>query len=257
MAGDWAGSPWMYIVLVLAGAVASAINAVAGGGSLVSFPTLVALGIPPLPANATNAVALWPGSLAGALGYREEFAKTKSYFAVLVAPTLVGAILGSWLLVVTDQSTFQRLVPFLVLGATVLLALQPRVQQWAAKREGGRQKQWGIFLQFLVALYGGYFGAGMGIMILAAMSLYVKGTLHEMNALKNWLGLIINLAASVLLVTQGLVWLVPGVCLMVGAMIGGYAGARLSLRVSSDRLRILIVVYGLAMSVWFFVRGFL
>ena len=257
MAEDWAGSPLTYCLLVLAGAVASAINSVAGGGSLVSFPTLVALGIPPLPANATNAVALWPGSFAGAIGYRSEFAKTKGFLAALIAPTLIGAILGSWLLVVTDQSTFQHLIPFLVLGATILLAFQPRVQQWATKREGGRQKQWGIFLQFLVAVYGGYFGAGMGIMILAAMSLYVTGTLHEMNALKNWLGLLINLAAAVLLITQGLVWLVPGLCLMAGAMIGGYAGARLSLRVSSERLRILIVAYGFSMSIWFFVRGFL
>jgi len=255
MTAEWSGTPLAFGLLFGAGLVASAINSVAGGGTLISFPTLLAVGIPPLPANATNAVALWPGSFAGALGFLNQIEATKRHLLPLMVPTVVGSILGSYLLVATDSRTFSGLVPWLVLFATLVLAVQPQIKSWSAKSEPGRHRWFGLALQFAVGVYGGYFGAGMGIMMLAVMALFVDGDLHQMNAIKNWLGLVINLSASVVLLAKGLVWLVPGVALMAGALVGGYAGARLSQRVESERLRWAIVVYGLAMAGYFFWRG--
>lgn len=248
--------PAVLAVLALVGAVASGINAFAGGGSLVSFPVLVWLGVPALPANATNSVALWPGSLASALGFREHWEASRAQFVVLLAPTILGSILGAWLLVSTPQRAFDLAVPALILLGTLLLAFQKRVRAWAdARRDGPRSPTWAWIAQLGVAAYGGYFGAGMGILMLAAYGLFVEGSLHEHNAVKNGLAILINVAATALFFWKGLVWLAPALAMAVGAVVGGYLSARLSQRIAADRLRMAVVAYGLAMFVWFVWRA--
>jgi uncharacterized protein len=248
--------PLALAALFVVGLVASAINAVAGGGSLLSFPLLVALGVPPLSANATNSVALWPGSLASAFGFRDQLARTQKHLKFLVAPTIAGSLLGAWLLTHTPERLFDFVVPLLVLTATLLLAFGQRLRKAVLARRTKIPVALGMALQFFVSVYGGYFGAGMGIVMLAVFGLFVEGTLHELNALKAWLGVAINLVASMFFLREGLLWLVPGLFVMAGAIAGGYLSARLSLRLDPDKLRTAVVVLGAAMTIWFFRAAF-
>ncbi len=238
-----------YLIAATAGFFASAINAVAGGGTLISFPTLMALGLPERSANATNAVALWPGSISGAVGLHRYFGETKSQLIALLPPTILGAIGGSVLLVATPEAAFKAVVPFLIFLATLILAGQTRIKRMATERAFELSSvQIGV-LQFGVALYGGYFGAGMGIMMLAIMSLYGRNlNINHLNVLKNWLAVIINFGASVILLSRGLVELDFGLAIMIGGLFGGYCSATISQRVNPDHLRKAIVVYGFAMS---------
>src|SRR5579872_5280896 len=241
-------APGQFVLALGIAAVASGINTVAGGGSLVSFPVLLTgFHIPSVSANMTNTSGLWPGSLSGAFGFINLLGKTLHHLKALLIPTLVGAILGAWLLRVTSPKVFDVLVPILILFAATLLAVQPRIKAWAGRKHSGVHPSLGFVLQFLVSVYGGYFGAGMGIMMLAAFSLYVEGDIHEYNAIKNWLGLLINFIAT-------LVFVIPSAArgkevpphidwniafpMVIGSLIGGYAMARISQRVQADKLRI-------------------
>lgn len=250
-------SPTGLFLLFLAGIVASGINAFAGGGTLVSFPVLIGLGVPELQSNATNSMALWPGSLASAFGFRERWEATKSYYAKLIPATILGSTCGALLLILTPSGTFKILIPFLILLATIILAFQPQIKTWVL-REHGKVSPWtGAILQCLISVYGGYFGAGMGIMMLAAMAIFVDGEFHDMNALKNSLAVIINVIAMGWFLSRGLVLLQPCLFLMCGAVIGGFASARISQKISSEKLRTAVVIYGFVMALWFFVRLFL
>jgi uncharacterized membrane protein YfcA len=239
------------LLLFVAGAIASAVNAVAGGGSLISFPTLIGLGVPSIPANATNAVALWPGSLASAIGFLNQLSEVKKYLVALLPSTLAGSVVGALLLVNTPESAFKIVVPILILFATLLLAFQPKIKKWSLGRAKQTSVIGGSVLQFFVAVYGGYFGAGMGIMMLAVFGLYIEGTIHELNAIKTWLALLINIAASAMFLAQGLVQLWPAVALTIGSILGGYFAAKWSQRVESETLRRSIVVLGFVMAAWF------
>src|SRR5687767_14478151 len=164
-------------IIVSAGVIAGAINSIAGGGTLISFPALVWLGRDPIIANATNTVAMWPGSLAGAIGFRRELSTVHRWLLLLVIPSLAGGAVGGWLMLRTPTSTFERLVPFLILGATLLLAIQDMVTRRLgiiARAHENPTTGWVVFVfafQFIVAMYGGYFGDGMGILMLAALGL--------------------------------------------------------------------------------------
>jgi len=251
-----ATTPLGLAALFVVGALAAAINAVAGGGSLLSFPLLVGLGVPPLQANATNSVGIWPGSLGSALGFRNLLPATAHHLRDLVLPTAAGAWFGAWLLVQTSERLFRFAVPGLILAATLLLAFQPQIRAWIFGRRRRVSPVLGAFLQFLVSVYGGYFGAGMGIMMLAVFALFIDGNIHELNAFKAWLGIVINLVASVELLLKGLVLPVPGAALALGAVCGGFVAARLSQRVDSEKLRKAIVVLGAGMVVWFTCQTF-
>jgi len=207
----------------------------------------MALGLPDRVANATNAVALWPGSATGALGYHKYFGETKDQLKALLPPTILGSILGSLLLVVTSEETFKIAVPILILLATLLLAFQGKVKA-AAEKGNFKLKPWQVaVLQFLVSVYGGFFGAGMGIMMLAIMSLYEGLDMHRLNALKNWLAVVINFGASVILLSMKLVDIKFALAVMVGALIGGFLSARFAQRFASEKLRIAVVVFGFIM----------
>lgn len=248
--------PLGLLVLVLVGAVASGINSVAGGGSLISFPTLtIGFGLPLKEANATNAVGLWPGSLSGALGFWNVLPKTRHYLRTLSLPTLLGSIAGAWLLIVTGRRVFEAVVPWLIFLAALLLLLQPRIKAWALHHRKELSPIGAIVLQFFVSVYGGYFGAGMGIMMLATFALFMEGNIHEINAVKTVLGVIINLVASIIFIVEGIVILEPAIALTIGSLIGGFAAARWSQRVDSEKLRIAIAIYGFAMALYFGLRS--
>jgi uncharacterized membrane protein YfcA len=177
--------------------------------------------------------------------------KTKRALYVMVLPSVIGAAAGAALLTVTPERAFKLVVPVLVLGATVLLALQPRIRRWSRSEHARLPLGWSVALQLAISIYGGYFGAGMGILMLAVLGLFIEGSIHELNAVKTWLGLLINLVASVFFLGKGLIVLWPGLALMAGAIAGGYFSARLSQRVDAEKLRKGIVVLGLAMAAWF------
>ena len=241
-------------VVLVAGVVAGALNAVAGGGTLVSFPALLWLGRDPVIANATNAVAIWPASLAGAFGFRRELSSVQRWLLLLILPSIAGGALGSWLLLRTPSNTFERLIPLLILGATLLLAAQEIITRKLgvlAEAHEHPTAGWVTFVfvfQFLVALYGGYFGAGMGILMLAALGLIGMTDMHQMNGLKNILGLCINAVAAIYFISQrAVVW--HDVFLMaIGTTTGGFLGARLARRLGRSFVRRAVVVIGLAMT---------
>ncbi|MCC7434656.1 MAG: sulfite exporter TauE/SafE family protein [Methanoregulaceae archaeon] len=241
-------------LLVVVGAIASGINSVAGGGSLISFPTLLFLGVPSLTANATNSVGLWPGSLSGAWGFRNVLPATKKHLLPLVGPTILGAGFGAWLVSVTDKKIFDIAVPILLFMATALLWFQPAIRRWSQQRGHALSLPGAMLLQTLVALYGGYFGAGMGIMMLAVFFLFMEANIHEINAVKTILGVFINLMASAVFVFNGMVLVAPALALVAGSLVGGYYAARWSQKMDPEKLRKIIAVYGLAMSTYFAYR---
>lgn len=179
----------------------------------------------------------------------------RGWFKKLIAPTVAGSVLGAVLLVVSPESVFQIAVPFLILLATGLLAFQDRIKARARRRQTSLSGIGLMALQFLVAVYGGYFGAGMGIMMLGTMALAVDASFHELNALKNWLAVVINFGAAAVLFSQGFVAIVPAIAVMLGALVGGYVSARYAQRLDPDKLRGYVVAYGLMMGLWFLYRA--
>lgn len=234
--------------------IASAINAFAGGGSLLSFPMLVGLGLPSLQANATNGVALWPGSLSSALGFRSYWDDIKAELKLMAPFTLLGAGIGAFLLVATPSTAFDVLVPVLICLATLLLAFQKQVKALGSGKKLGASAA--ASLQFAVAVYGGYFGAGMGILMLAVLGVHAEGDIHRHNAIKNLLAVLINVVSSAVLLSYGLVNLPAAGAMMAGAIAGGFASAKFSQRVPTDVLRWVVVAFGSVMTVWFGLRAF-
>ena len=249
---------WQEVLIAAAAFAAGLINAVAGGGTLVSFPALLWAGRDPVFANATSTVALWPASLAGAYGFRRELKGGRRWVLLFGAPSLAGGVLGAVLLLRTPSETFGRLVPFLILFATLLLALQePLARRLGAGREEGAPptRRWlagAAFFQFLVGVYGGYFGAGIGILMLAALGLLGFDDIHRMNALKNLLAILINGVAAAYFVFSGAVVWADVLVMTFAAVAGGYAGARLAYRLGRPFVRRAVVVIGLVMAVALF-----
>jgi hypothetical protein len=247
--------------LVIAAFVAGAINSVAGGGSLISFPTLVAAGEPALIANATNTAAMWPGSCSSAFAYWRDTTVHRQLMWTLGVPSAVGGLLGAVVLVRTPPQLFDRIVPFLVLFATLLFAARDIITRWTGRvageteHIGGMGRIWGVGFQFFVATYGGYFGAGIGILMLGSLSVMGLRDIHRMNALKTVLGTLINVIAFVFFAIEGLVVWRLAIPMALASVAGGWIGARSAKRVNQTWLRRFIVVVGLAVSVWLLVRG--
>ena len=248
------------LTIFVAAVIAGIINSIAGGGTLVSFPALVWIGRDPIVANATNSVAMWPGSLAAAYGYRRELATVRRWLLLLVIPSLVGAGLGSWLLLRTPSSVFERIVPFLILGATLLLAAQEVIARklgLLAKAEREPTPAWIVFVfafQLLVGLYGGYFGAGMGILMLAALGLIGLTDLHQMNGLKNVLAVCINGIAAVYFAFSHVVNWRDVFIMTIGTIAGGLLGARLARHFGRTFVRRAVVVIGIVMTIALLLR---
>jgi uncharacterized membrane protein YfcA len=249
---------WKELVVAAAAFAAGLINSIAGGGTLVSFPALLWTGRDPVLANATSTVALWPASLAGVYGFRRELKGGARLFLLFGAPSLAGGVLGAALLLRTPSGTFARLVPFLILFATVLLAAQEPVARKLGRAEGSEPtRAWwagAIVFQFFVGVYGGYFGAGIGILMLAALGLLGFTDIHRMNALKNLLAICINGVAAVYFIASGAVIWSDVLVMTFAAVAGGYAGARLAYRLGRRFVRLAVIFIGLLMSVSLFFK---
>jgi uncharacterized membrane protein YfcA len=243
------------VLLGAAGMVAGAVNAVAGGGSLLLFPALVASGYGTLPANVTNSVALWPGYVGGVLGFREELRGQRGRLAGLVLTAVVGAAAGCVLLLSTPDSAFDAVVPFLVLAASLLLALQPRISRLVGEPRHGTNRKVLYPAVALGAVYGGYFGGALGVILLGVLALTVPDTLRRLNGLKALLSLVV---ASVTVVAFGLFGPVDWVAVAILApltLLGGFLGARLARRLDDRVLRPAVVVFGVVVAVLLFLRN--
>jgi uncharacterized membrane protein YfcA len=243
------------LIILAASFAAGAINAIAGGGTLLSFPALVWIGRDPILANATNAVALWPGSFSAMVGFRRELRDAKRWLLLLTIPSLLGGIAGAVLLLRTSTKTFNTLVPFLILGATLLLAAQEIITR--RLRDVPKGRSWIVFafiFQFLVGIYGGYFGAGMGILMLAALGLIGLTDMHQMNGLKNLLAICINGVAAIYFALSGAVLWHDAAIMAVAAIAGGFAGAKVARRLGRKFVRGAVVVIGLTMTVALFLH---
>ena len=252
--------PWTEILVLLFAAVAAgAVNAVAGGGTLLTFPALLFVGTPPVVANATNTLALMLGTAGGMVGYRRHLPAIRGWLWRFGVVSVVGGLLGSALLTATSERTFGRIVPFLILFATLLFMTQGPLRRLVGARAPlatrGTLLAAGAF-QFLVAVYGGYFGAGIGILMLASLGLLGHSHIHEMNALKTVLSSLINLVAAAWFVAAGLIHWPRAAVMTIGALAGYYLGSRSSQAISQARVRQVITAIGLVLSVVTFYREF-
>jgi uncharacterized membrane protein YfcA len=247
-----------HLLLGLTAVVAGVINSLAGGGTLLTFPALALFGkVEALVANTTNTVALVPGSMAGTWGYRREFRTSLRWVALLVGPSLAGGVVGALLLTRLDEKYFDKAVPWLILTATLLFLSQPLFNRFAARHADQPVTSRVtlaalIAFQFIVSIYGGYFGAGMGILMLSSLGLMGLGDIHRMNAVKSFLAACINGVSVVVFAIDGRVaWeYVPTMAL--AAIIGGYLGAHYGRRMNRNLVRWIVVAIGFGLSTYYF-----
>jgi uncharacterized protein len=252
-------SPFTLHMLKIFGAfiaafVAGAINSVAGGGSMISFPVLVALRVPPLIANATNTVGIWPGALGSIWGFRRELARVPRVYFWLFLPALVGSAMGAFLLRFTSASLFERIVPGLILFATAMFMVAPLIRERLKRKSQSHEQGVGhvfsvVFLQIGVSIYGGYFGAGMSILMLSILSIMGMTDMLEMSAMTSFLSLAINGIAGLIFVFSGLVHASYAAAMAMGAILGGYSAAGLARRVGGLWIRRLVIAVGLTLAV--------
>ena len=238
------------LVMLCAAFAAGAINSIAGGGTLLTFPVLIWLGLDPKVANGTSTVALWPGLFGGLFGYRKELEHSSTILLRLGTTSLIGGALGAWLLIWTPSPIFASLVPFLILFATILFMCHGEINKRLrlGSLEGNPTGLWwtgAIVFQFFSAMYGGYFGAGNGILMLAAMGLLGLNDLHRANGIKNFLGICINCIAVLSFALAGLVVWQDALLMAGAALAGGYFGAKMAVRIGQKWVRRGIVLIGL------------
>lgn len=248
-----------YILAGLAAIAAGLINALAGGGTLITFPVLMALGIPAVSANVTNTVALLPGYLGGTLAQKNDLKDQKKRLWLLVPAGLFGGLVGGILLLKTGEKLFTDLVPFLILIASTLLAIQNPVRKWLTRRQEQGAKAapefWAFFPVFLAAIYGGYFGAGLSVIILAVLGLVLNDNLTRLNAVKQGIAFAANIAAALFFVFSGKVNWIVALVMMVGALIGGSIGGKLASKVKPATLRWMVVTIGFTVGIIYLVKN--
>ncbi len=248
-----------YILIGLAAVGAGLVNALAGGGTLISFPMLTAVGVPTVAANVTNTVALVPGYLGATLAQLKDLKPQKQRLWIYLPTGVIGGVLGGLLLLNTGEKMFSEVVPYLILLASALLAVSDPVRNWLMRRMGkgagmASVAAWGVLPVGLAAIYGGYFGAGASVIILAALGLVMNDSLTKLNALKQIISFSVNLAAAIFFIFSGnVVW--PAAVVMMGcALLGGTLGGRLAGRIKPSTLRWIVVVIGVIVAVYYFVK---
>jgi uncharacterized protein len=243
------------LLIIAVGVAAGTVNTIVGAGSLLTFPTLLFLGYPPLVANVSNTVGLVAGSISGAIGYRRELAGQRTRARPLLIAAAFGGLTGGCLLLVLPPSAFARIVPVLILMACGLVAIQPRLSAWVLARRarsgvvhvgGGWMLVLGVYL---TGIYGGYFGAAQGVILIALLSILVDDDLQRLNGLKNLIAVVINAIAAILFVLLAPVAWVPAVLLAIGSIVGGQLGAVVGRRLSPLALRAAIVTVGTIVAV--------
>lgn len=249
-----------FILAGLAAVAAGAINALAGGGTLITFPTLVALGIPSVAANVTNTVALCPGYIGGTLAQSKDLKGQEKRMWITIPAGIIGGLIGGFILLNTAEKVFRELVPFLILIASLLLAVQDPVKSWLTRRaeknkSAKTSERWAALPVGLAAIYGGYFGAGLSVIVLATLGLVAEDTLTRLNAIKQAIGFAVNVAAAIFFVFSGQVKWDFAAVMAVGALLGGALGGRLAGKVKPATLRWIVVAIGVAVSIIYFVRG--
>jgi len=251
-----------YILAALAAIAAGLVNALAGGGTLITFPILMAIGLPAVSANVTNTVALCPGYLGGTLAQSKDLKDQKKRLWVLLPAAALGGLAGGILLLITSEKLFSDLVPYLILLASTLLAIQNPVRAWLTRRqEQGKAKVvsefWAFIPVFLAAIYGGYFGAGLSVIVLAVLGLVLNDNLTRLNALKQGIAFATNLAAALFFVFSGKVNWTVALVMAVGALLGGALGGRLASKIKPNTLRAIVVTIGFTVGIIYLVRSFL
>jgi len=253
-------TPQVIIFLFLAGALGGALNSVAGGGSFIAFPALLFTGVPPIPANATNTIALWTGAAASGGAYRKRLDVPRRVLVPLLAASLMGGVAGAFLLLRTPAHTFMRVLPWLTSGATLLFAFGKKIA-------GGRKSviehgsakaglAGATLFQLCVGVYGGYFGGGMGIVMLAMLAALGMTDIHAMNALKSVMGSVINGVAVVTFVLAGAIYWRPGIVMIMGGIAGGYLGAHYAMKLPQAWIRGFVVLVGAGMTAYFFWKSY-
>ncbi len=254
-------SPLSYAVLAGASFVAGAMNAVAGGGTLLTFPTLLGAGVPPVVANATSTFSLVPASVAGAYGFRKELPALSRALKLFIVPSIVGSFVGAKLMLWGGDKVLSALVPWLILGAALLFLVQEPISKKLASRAHEKPMDesaavdnlyknlpYVLSFIFIVAVYGGYFGAGMGILTLAALGFLGFNNIHQMNGLKNILAALINLVATVTFIIAGRIDWVIALIMASGAVLGGLWGAKIAMKVGQRRVRQAVVLIGFSIA---------
>jgi uncharacterized membrane protein YfcA len=248
------------IFLFFAGALGGAINAVAGGGSFVAFPALMFTGVPPVSANATNTLALWVGVTASGGAYRNRLSISRRVMIPLIVTSVIGGLVGAFLLIKTPAQTFLKVMPWLMLGATLLFAFGKHLTGRIAAGISSDASRGAIagasVFELVVAVYGGYFGGGIGIMNLAMLAAMGMTDIHDMNALKVVLGGVINGVATVTFVITGAIVWPQAIVMIVGAILGGYFAAHYAQKLPQSWIRAFVILVGAAMTVYFFVLGY-
>jgi uncharacterized membrane protein YfcA len=251
-------TPIQYGFLVIAAVAAGLINALAGGGSLITFPTLMAVGIPPVMANVTNTVALCPGYLGATLAQKKDLHGQQKRIQLLLPSAVIGGIIGGILLLNSSDQVFDRLIPFLILLAAALLAFQDTLRSWLQRRQGDKKGNipeiWAVLPIALASIYGGYFGAGLGVIELAILGLFLKDNLTRLNALKQLLSLVVNVAASCFFLFSNQVYWSAAIVIAIGSLIGGLLGGKLARIISPSYLRWTVVILSIITATVYFLR---
>jgi uncharacterized membrane protein YfcA len=245
------------LLLVGAGILGGAANAIAGGGTFFTFPALLMVGMPPVAANASNSLAIWPGHAFAMLGYGEELERYRTGLPRLIAAAVAGGLIGGWLMIHSSDRHFMRAVPWLLLVSTLAFAFKGAMLAWSrrlfSKSAAGRETL-AVLFTFALGIYGGYFNAGLGIMLLATLTLSGIEDAHELNGLKNLLATGITTVSLVLLISSGLIVWVPALVTLAGAVVGGVMGGRLARRIPKKWLEGTVIVLGSLLTVVYGVR---
>ena len=247
-----------FVLVGLAALAAGAINALAGGGTLITFPMLTAVGVPAVAANVTNTVALCPGYFGGTLAQWNDLKGQKKRLWLIIPAAIIGGVLGGFLLLQTGEKLFKDLVPYLILLASGLLAIQDPVRAWLIRRMGehhGARLEKKTWLPVgLASVYGGYFGAGLSVIVLSALGMTLEDTLTRLNALKQAVAFSVNVAAAIFFIFSGKVVWPAALVMAVGALIGGTLGGKLAGKIKPSTLRWTVVTIGVIVAIGYFVR---
>ncbi len=248
-------SPFDYLFISLASLLAGMVNALAGGGTLITFPVLTFLGVPAVSASITNTVALSPGYLGGTLAQANDLRDQKNRLWILMPASITGGIIGGFLLLRTGEKLFNQLIPYLILLASILLAIQEPVRAWLLKRNHVSNLEKISWLPVGIAsIYGGYFGAGLSVIVLSALGLTIEDSLTRLNALKQAVAFAVNTAAAIFFLFSGHVLWIVALVMAVGALIGGSLGGKLAGKIKPSTLRWTVVTIGVIVSIIYFVK---